>query len=107
MKGTMQGIVGGESGFLLFDDLCCLDNWSANRAIYRHRKKDTYPVKNVFVWLLSHGWIEINGNEIIRKYRADANEVTLSDLLGEGTIYELTDIDTGDVVRVLRVHDWA
>lgn len=88
MKGTIEEIVGQESGFLIYNNYCILDNWAQNWALntaeYSADLRRTVKVENCLTWLIRSGWIE---DDTIQ-YLEYANPVTMEDLMVEGLLYD-------------------
>jgi len=88
MKGTIQEIVGQESGFIIEKGFCFLDNWSSNLTEYSADLRKTVQVKNCLIWLIRAGYLDFDGDDINKKYREDANPVSMEDLMGKGCLYD-------------------
>ena len=100
MKGTIQDIVGQESGFIVYNKSCVLDNWASNLSEYSADLRRTVKVENCLTWLIRSGWVSFDEDDIQKNYQEDANPVTLEDLMVEGLLY-----DFGDFV-ILAPEGW-
>jgi hypothetical protein len=87
MKGTIGNIVGQESGFIVETDFCSLDNWASNLTEYSADLRRTKRVENCLIWLIRAGYLDFDVDEAMKKYREDANPVSMKDLMTEGVLY--------------------
>ena len=101
MKGTIQFIVGQESGFILYKDLTTLDNWVSDATEYPVNLSKTRKIKNCLFFMVNRGIIRFEGDDVIKEYREDASPVTLEDLMVPGLLYDFGDFE------VLAPEGWA
>ncbi len=88
MKGTIQDIVGQESGFIVENKSCVLDNWASNLSEYSVDLRRTVKVENCLTWLIRSGWVSFDEDDIQKNYLEYANPVTIEDLMVPGTLYD-------------------
>jgi len=96
MKGTIREIVGQESGFILYKgsynrETAILDNWVSDATEYPANLRKTRKIKNCLFFLVNRGIIRVDGDDVVKEYREDANPVTLEDLMVEGLLYDFED----------------
>jgi hypothetical protein len=87
MKGTIKEITRQESGFIIYQKSCTLNNWSADLGDYTTDLRQTIQVKNCLAWLIESGWVLVDGDYINKNYQEDADPVSLEALMVEGLLY--------------------
>jgi hypothetical protein len=107
MKGTIQEIVGQESGFMIYNNkkACILENWAPEyspelNSVYDVNTKETVVIKNCLAWLIESGWITFNRNHVKINYQENAMPVFMEELLCEGILYDFGEF------KVLAPKEW-
>jgi hypothetical protein len=107
MKGTLKEITGQTTGFWLgyecdyegeVINLTCQVQTSLiqrdfnTNCVLTCDKRSAIKIENVFAWLIQEGWIQLDGNTIIRDYVTDNEaDITLESLNRPGIIYDFED----------------